>query len=96
MNFKHLFIDHESFSAADLKKCGSYAYAEHPTTEIMLTTYAFDDGPVYCYDATDGGPMPRDLGIVLGAATVVILLFIVLPGPIVSEATAAAQQLFQN
>jgi DNA polymerase len=27
----------------------------------MLTTYAFDDGPVYCYDATDGGPMPRDL-----------------------------------
>lgn len=61
MNFKHLFIDHESFSAADLKKCGSYAYAEHPTTEIMLTTYAFDDGPVYCYDATDGDPMPRDL-----------------------------------
>lgn len=61
MNFKHLFIDHESFSAADLKKCGAYAYAEHPTTEIMLTTYAFDDGPVYCYDATDGGPMPRDL-----------------------------------
>lgn len=61
MNFKHLFIDHESFSAADLKKCGSYAYAEHPTTEIMLTTYAFDDGPVHCYDATDGGPMPRDL-----------------------------------
>ena len=61
MTFKHLFIDHESFSAADLKKCGSYAYAEHPTTEIMLTTYAFDDGPVYCYDATDGDPMPRDL-----------------------------------
>lgn len=61
MNFKHLFIDHESFSAADLKKCGSYRYAEDPTTEIMLTTYAFDDGPVYCYDATDGGPMPRDL-----------------------------------
>lgn len=61
MTFKHLFIDHESFSAADLKKCGSYAYAEHQTTEIMLTTYAFDDGPVYCYDATDGGQMPRDL-----------------------------------
>lgn len=61
MTFKHLFIDHESFSAADLKKCGSYRYAEDPTTEIMLTTYAFDDGPVYCYDATDGGPMPRDL-----------------------------------
>lgn len=61
MDFKYLFIDHESFSAADLKKCGSYAYAEHESTEIMLTTYAFDDGPVYCYDATDGGPMPSDL-----------------------------------
>lgn len=61
MTFKHLFIDHEFFSAADLKKCGSYAYAEHPTTEIMLTTYAFDEGPVYCYDATDGAPIPRDL-----------------------------------
>lgn len=61
MTFKYLFIDHESFSAADLKKCGSYRYAEDPSTEIMLTTYAFDDGPVYCYDATDGGPMPRDL-----------------------------------
>lgn len=61
MKFKHLFIDHESFSAAELKKCGSYRYAEDPTTEIMLTTYAFDDGPVYCYGATDGGPMPRDL-----------------------------------
>lgn len=61
MTFKRLFIDHESFSAADLKKCGSYRYAEDPTTEIMLTTYAFDDGPVYCYDATDGGLMPRDL-----------------------------------
>lgn len=60
-NFKHLFIDHESFSSSDLKRVGSYRYAEDPTTEIMLTTYAFDDGPVYCYDATDGGPMPRDL-----------------------------------
>lgn len=61
MTFKHLFIDHESFSAADLKKVGSYAYAEDDSTEIMLTTYAFDDGPVYCYDSTDGGPMPQDL-----------------------------------
>ena len=53
-NFEYLFIDHESFSAADLKKQGSYAYAEHPSTEIMLTTYAFDDGPVLCWDSTDG------------------------------------------
>lgn len=60
-DFEYLFIDHESFSAADLKKQGSYAYAEHPTTEIMLTTYAFDDGPVMCWDSTDGSKMPEDL-----------------------------------
>lgn len=60
-NFEYLFIDHESFSAADLKKQGSYAYAEHPSTEIMLTTYAFDEGPVLCWDSTDGSKMPEDL-----------------------------------
>lgn len=46
-------------------------------------------------DAMDG-PMPRDLTAVLAIATAVILLFIVAPGPIVSEATAAAQELFQR
>ena len=53
---------------------------------------------MYFDEASDPleGPMPRDLGMVLGVATIVILLFIVLPGPIVSEATAAAQPLFQN
>lgn len=60
-DFEYLFIDHESFSAADLKKQGSYAYAEHQSTEIMLTTYAFDDGPVLCWDSTDGSKMPEDL-----------------------------------
>lgn len=60
-----VFIDHESFSEADLKKVGSYAYAEHKSTEIMLTTYAFGDEPVECYDATDGGKLPSELRDVL-------------------------------
>lgn len=60
-----VFIDHESFSEADLKKVGSYAYAEHKSTEIMLTTYAFGDEPVQCYDATDGGKLPSELRDVL-------------------------------
>lgn len=60
-----VFIDHESFSEVDLKKRGSYAYAEHKSTEIMLTTYAFGDEEVQCYDATDGGRLPSDLRGVL-------------------------------
>ena len=60
-----VFIDHESFSEEDLKKRGSYAYAEHKSTEVMLTTYAFGYEEVQCYDATDGGRLPSDLRGVL-------------------------------
>ncbi|EGI0876440.1 hypothetical protein IF455_004564 [Salmonella enterica] len=56
-----LYLDTETFSEADLKKVGSYAYAEHPTTEIVICTYAFDEGPVQVWDTTDGSDMPRDL-----------------------------------
>lgn len=61
MNFKHLYLDLETFSEAELKKVGSYAYAEHPSTEILLALYALDDGDVHCWDCTDGSPMPEEL-----------------------------------
>ena len=64
-NQDDVFIDHESFSEVDLKKRGSYAYAEHKSTEIMLTTYAFGDEEVQAYDATDGGRLPSELRSVL-------------------------------
>lgn len=57
----YLFLDFETFSGADLKKVGSYAYAEHPTTEVLVCTYAFDDEPVQVWDCTDGSDMPGDL-----------------------------------
>lgn len=57
----YLFLDFETFSEADLKKVGSYAYAEHPTTEVLICTYAFDDKPVRVWDCTDGSDMPGDL-----------------------------------
>lgn len=56
-----IFIDHESFSAADLKKQGSYAYCEHPSTEILLTSYAFGDDAVEVYDSTASNRMPKEL-----------------------------------
>lgn len=57
----YLFLDFETFSEADLKKVGSYAYAEHPTTEVLICTYAFDDEPVQVWDCADGSDMPGDL-----------------------------------
>jgi len=56
-----LFLDTETFSPVDLKKCGAYAYSEHPETEIMICSYAFGDGNVQVWDATDGSDMPDDL-----------------------------------
>lgn len=56
-----LYLDLETFSEADLKKVGSYAYAEHPSTEILLAIYAIDDGGVHCWDCTDGSRMPDEL-----------------------------------
>lgn len=58
---RYLYLDFETFSGADLKKVGSYAYAEHPTTEVLICTYAFDDEPVQVWDCTDGSDMPGDL-----------------------------------
>lgn len=60
-NFDLLFLDTETFSPVDLKKSGAYAYSEHPETEIMICSYAFDDEPVQVWDSTDGSRMPEDL-----------------------------------
>lgn len=60
-----LYLDTETFSEADLKKVGSYAYAEHPTTEIIICTYAVDDGPVKVWDCTSEPVMPISLRVAL-------------------------------
>src|SRR6202795_1988387 len=41
-----LHIDYEVFSEDDLTRSGVYRNAEHPSTEIISCSYAFDDGPV--------------------------------------------------
>ncbi len=56
---KKLWADLETYSETPIKN-GTYRYAED--SEIMLMTYAFDDGEVQCWDATTGEPMPEDLG----------------------------------
>lgn len=60
-DFERLFLDTETFSGVALKKVGAYAYAEHPTTEIMICTYAIDEGRVQTWDCTESPTMPREL-----------------------------------
>lgn len=60
-DFERLFLDTETFSGVDLKKVGAYAYAEHPTTEIMICTYAIDEGRAQTWDCTESPTMPREL-----------------------------------
>lgn len=38
-----LFLDFETRSAIDLKKCGAEVYAKNPTTDILCVGYAFND-----------------------------------------------------
>lgn len=53
-----LYGDLETYSEVPIKH-GTYKYAEN--AEIMLFTYAFDDGPVKVWDLTTGESMPPDL-----------------------------------
>ena len=49
---KTLSIDIETYSDVDIKKTGVYPYAESPNFQILLISYAYDNGPVRCFDMT--------------------------------------------
>ena len=55
---KTLSIDIETFSGADLTKCGVYKYAEAPDFEILLFGYSADGGDVRVADFTAGETLP--------------------------------------
>ena len=44
---RSLSIDLETFSSADLSKCGVYKYAESLDFEILLFGYSIDGGEVH-------------------------------------------------
>ncbi len=67
-----LHLDFETKSDVDLKKCGAYVYAMHPSTEVLLASYALDDEDVRLWDATQED-MPFDLCSYLTDDSVVIL-----------------------
>lgn len=45
-----LWHDYETFSRVDIKAAGAAVYAEHPSTEIILGSWAFDNDPVKMWD----------------------------------------------
>lgn len=54
-----LHLDFETRSACDLREAGLHVYAEHPTTDIWLASYAFGDEPVKNW--FPGEPVPGRL-----------------------------------
>ena len=58
---KILGIDIETYSSAPLPKCGVYRYVDAPDFEILLFSYAYDDGPVKTIDLACGEQLPADV-----------------------------------
>lgn len=56
----HVSIDIETYSSADLRKCGVYRYVEAPDFEVLLFAYAIDDGPVEVIDLV-WEPLPAEI-----------------------------------
>ena len=55
-----LHLDIETYSSAPLPKCGVYRYCDSPDFEILLLSYAFDDGPVITVDLACGETLPDE------------------------------------
>lgn len=70
-NMRTLSIDIETFSSADLSKCGIYKYAEAPDFEILLFGYSADDAPVQVVDIATGDTIPDEVVAALTDDTVI-------------------------
>ena len=65
-----LSIDIESFSSANLQKCGLYKYSEASDFEILLFGYSVDGGAVQVVDLACGEKLPADIIAALTDETV--------------------------
>ncbi|MCI6276158.1 MAG: DNA polymerase, partial [Clostridium sp.] len=60
-----LSLDLETYCELNIKDVGAYRYCEHPSFEILLFAYAFDDGPVEIIDLTEEINLPVDVTFAL-------------------------------
>ena len=58
---RNLSIDVETYSGANLSKCGVYKYSESPDFEIMLFSYSVDGSPVKTVDIASGERLPEEI-----------------------------------
>ena len=58
---KTLSIDIETYSSANLAKCGVYKYVESPDFEILLFGYSVDGGPAQVIDLASGETIPKEI-----------------------------------
>ena len=58
---RHLSIDIETRSGADISSTGAYRYAEDKEFDILLFAYAWDFGEVQIVDLANGEPMPWEV-----------------------------------
>lgn len=58
---RHLSIDLETRSSADIKSTGLYRYAQDEDFDILLFAYAFDDDPVKLIDLKSGEKLPQEI-----------------------------------
>lgn len=70
-----LHIDVETYSEVDLTKIGAYAYAMHPSTQIELFAFGYEDFPVEVWDATVNPEPPASLLAYLADPTVELHAF---------------------
>ena len=56
---KNISIDFETYSVCDIFKAGAYAYADHPSTEVLCLAWAVDDQPSQLWTPDD--PIPTEL-----------------------------------
>lgn len=56
-----LHHDYESYSDIDLTKRGLDVYSADSSTEVLMCSYAFDDGRVHMWDATEDPEPPAEL-----------------------------------
>ncbi len=52
---RHVSLDIETYSAADLSAVGTYRYSEDPSFEVLLLAYAVGEGPVRVVDVVRDG-----------------------------------------
>ena len=56
----HCFMDFETKSAIDIKKCGAFRYIEDESFDVLLLAYAFDDRMVRIVDFASGETWPEE------------------------------------